>query len=87
MAVSLELFDTPASRLNSFVAQCQPNIQGVERRCGEGCAVRGEVPEGAALPGGPWAGPEGAEGDSGGTGPPPFSQPGLGKTQPMGPCL
>ncbi|KAI4568896.1 hypothetical protein MJG53_014514 [Ovis ammon polii x Ovis aries] len=27
MAVSLELFDTPASRLNSFVAQCQPNIQ------------------------------------------------------------
>ncbi|KAI4536344.1 hypothetical protein MG293_013736 [Ovis ammon polii] len=27
MAVSLELFDTPASRLNSFVAQCQPNIK------------------------------------------------------------
>lgn len=27
MAVSLELFDTPAPRLNSFVAQCQPNIK------------------------------------------------------------
>nr|XP_014332406.1 PREDICTED: 2'-5'-oligoadenylate synthase-like protein isoform X1 [Bos mutus] len=27
MAVSLELFDTPASRLNSFVAQCQDNIK------------------------------------------------------------
>ena len=41
----------------------------MDRRRGEGSADRAEVPEEAALPGGPWAGPEGAEGDPGETGP------------------
>lgn len=86
MAVSLELFDTPASRLNSFVAQCQPNIKEWKEDVVK--AVRSVEK---------FLKEQHFQGDHGLDQKvlkviqvglvPSISQPGLGKTQPMGPCL
>ena len=86
MAVSLELFDTPASRLNSFVAQCQHNIK----------AWKEDVVK-AVQSVEKFLKKQHFRGDHG-LGQkvlkviqvrlvPSISQPGLGKTQPVGPCV
>lgn len=86
MAVSLELFDTPASRLNSFVAQCQDNIKEWKEDVVKAVQSLEKFLKKQRF-----------RGDHGLDQKvlkviqvrlvPSISQPGLGKIQPVGPCL